>query len=87
MSHILGIVAQNKQTNKTPVGEETARVSQGKGSGTQMNTVLVSQETVLLDKLHLDHESGYKEEAEFLKIEYGFSNVNPTDVYINYSNS
>lgn len=33
-----------------------------------------------------DQESGYKEAAELLKIEDGFSNVNPISVYINYSN-
>lgn len=36
--------------------------------------------------LGLDQESGYKEEAELLKIEDGFSNVSPISVYINYSN-
>lgn len=80
MAYILGLVTQTKQ-NKTPLGEETARVTQGKGFGTQINTVLGSQETIL----SLDQESGYKEGAEFL--EYDFSNINPIDVYINYSNS
>lgn len=70
------------QHKKPPQGHETARSVKVRVSAHRMTHAGQLRSCPTLGP---DQESRYKEEAELLKIEDHFSNVNPIHVYINDS--